>query len=154
MELCRLKDADEHEEIASPCTHDLDNPTGNLRGEESIVFSTAIANIPEHVATRVARSRYVGGFRPRWITHACARQTHLLARTAAKLPRTYDKNHHWLDVDHDSGEEHEQGWTMHLQESACTHALASPPNKLYEIEHECHHDGNLQAMEKIDDARA
>jgi len=157
MELCCIEDADEHEDKASPCAYYLNNPTLRLRREKSIVSSSAIAFIPKDVAPRVARPWHIWSSRPRRIAHlawANIFQADILALATTEMPRTYDKYHHWLNVHHDGREEHGHGWRMHLPECASAHAFASPPNELHEVEHECHHDGDLQSVEKIDDASA
>jgi len=43
---------------------------------------------------------------------------------------------------------------MDLPESACTPLLASPPHKLGKVQHERHHDCNLQSMKEIYDSSA
>jgi len=52
VKLGGLKDADEHEDVASPSAEDLDHPALPHSGEDGIVTSSAIGNVPEDIATR------------------------------------------------------------------------------------------------------
>lgn len=156
---CRLEDTDKHEDIASPSADHLDQPTLPHSREHSVVTSRAVAHVPEDVAASGAFAAGRRRSRPRGICHACgrtvAREPEARTSVTTNLPRAYDKNHHWLDINKNGRKQRDHGGSLPCPESAFRpHPLASPPHKLRKIEHKRQHNGDLQSMEEINDSCA
>lgn len=59
MQVRGLEDTDKHEGVASPGADDLDSPALPDSREDSIVFATAITDVPENVAACIALSDFI-----------------------------------------------------------------------------------------------
>jgi len=130
VKLCRLEDADEHEGIASPSANDLDQPSLPHGREDGVLFSTAVADIPEDIASHTAFARRVVN-RPRRVGQAsrsaiCGKWLYFWKRfavnvgegnfravVAAELPRANDENPDGLDVHQDGRQKHVERGSVH-----------------------------------------
>lgn len=70
MQLRCLENTDEHEDIASPSANDLDHPSLPLRRKDGVLFSVAVTDVPEDVASRTALTWHRGSCRPRRVGQA------------------------------------------------------------------------------------
>lgn len=57
VQLGCLHGADEHEDEASPSADDLDHPSLPDGGEDGVLFSTAVGDVPENIASHAAFAR-------------------------------------------------------------------------------------------------
>jgi len=77
VKLCSLKDTDEHEKVAAPSGANLDDPTLPHCGKDGVLPASAVAFVPEDIATITVRTSALTVrivcrcIWPRWEGKAC-----------------------------------------------------------------------------------
>lgn len=149
MKLRCLHNTYEHKEESSPSAYNLDSPTAWLIWKRRIMFPVAILFRPKYISTRMALAIAIWIQRPRRISKPRWRAIFYRASRATELPGSNYKNEHRLNVHHDCRKEHAERWLVNLPTSANATLLTPPPSKLDKIEHNSHHESNLEAVEEI-----
>jgi len=150
MQLGRHHHRNKHDNKSSPCCNDLNDPAFPLIREQcqQLTLASIMCTCPEPIAITVALTIFGA---PWWETPATGRATcirwigDIHTRTTQEFPRTHNQDCHGLEICHDGRHKHKQCWEL-----IPPHGFTSPVNKLHQVEHDCHHQSNLESMKEID----